>query len=67
MRFEGGKVISREQVSGSKTGITEVRSTAELLPDGSLKTRAEYLKDGEWVPGHAGLYRDDPAAEIRFR
>ena len=46
LRFEGGKVISHERVSGNQHGVTEVRSTSELMPDGSLETRAEYLKDG---------------------
>lgn len=67
LTFEPGRVVSHERVTGNKNGITEVRGVTEIRPDGTLHTRAEYLKNGEWVPGHSGVYREDPSAEVRFR
>jgi hypothetical protein len=40
---------------------------SELQPDGSFHVKAEYLKKGQWVPGHQATYRVDPAAEAVFR
>ena len=62
-----GKMTSREAVTGNANGITEVEATSEVLPDGRLKTAARYLQNGAWVPGHEILYREDPAAEVRFK
>jgi hypothetical protein len=64
LRFEGGKWVAQEAVSGALDGITEVRSTGELLPDGRLRVHAEYLKNGEWVPGRDTLYTEDPSARV---
>jgi hypothetical protein len=67
IEFEGRRMRSVEQVVGSKSGITEVRATAELLDDGRLKTQAEYVQNGKVVPGHGALYEPAPGAEVRFR
>jgi hypothetical protein len=67
MTVEGKKMVNHELVVGNKNGITEVRSTSELTPDGKLVTRAEYLQNGEWVEGHAATYVEDPKAQVRFR
>ena len=67
MTVDGNRQVNHEFVTGNKHGITEVRSTAELTPDGSLKTRAEYLQNGKWVEGHAATYFEAPDAEVRFR
>lgn len=64
---EGRKVTSHEKVSGNAGGATEVRATIELGPDGTMSTKAEFLKDGKWVPGHSIRYREDPKAEVKFR
>ncbi len=65
--FDGNVMSTHERVTGNAHGVTEVRATSELLPDGSLRTSSEYLQNGQWVPGHAGLYRETPGAEVRFR
>jgi hypothetical protein len=65
--LEGGKLVSIEKVKGSKTGITEVKAIHELRPDGSMVSSAQYFKEGQWVPGHAATYREDPKAEVVFR
>jgi len=62
-----GKVITHEQIAGSANGITEVRATSELLPDGGFHVKAEYRKNGDWAPGHEVTYREDAAAAVVFK
>jgi hypothetical protein len=64
--FEGGKILTREEVMGSKEGITEVKATTQLL-DGKLHVKSEYLKNGEWVPGHEITYEEAPEAQVLFK
>ncbi len=64
MTVAGGKYSAHEKVTGQVEGITEVRSTGELLADGTLKVSSEYLKSGQWVPGHAATYRETPDAQV---
>jgi hypothetical protein len=69
-RFEAGRLLTREAVTGSGAGaegVTEVEAVFELLPDGRLRSTARYLKAGQWVPGHQVHYREDPAAKVVFR
>jgi hypothetical protein len=65
--FQDGRLISHEKVTGEGSGITEVRATGEILPDGRLHSKAEYLKNGEWTEGHELFYGVDPTAEVRFK
>lgn len=65
--IEDGKFISHEMVTGNDQGITEVKAVGEVLPDGTMKGSSQYLKNGEWVPGHSIIYVEDPTAEVRFR
>lgn len=58
--FAGNRIISEEEVTGNESGVTEI------LPDGGLSTHSEYLRNGEWVAGHGGRYREDPTAEVHF-
>ncbi len=67
LRREGGKVISHEFVKGEAGGVAEVRATNELLPDGTMTAKSEYLKNGKWEPGHEIVYREDPKAEVVFK
>lgn len=67
MTVEGEKVISRETVAGAAGGVTEVKATTELLPDGTMHLRSEYLKNGAWVPGHEIVYHEDPEAKVVFK
>jgi hypothetical protein len=67
MSFDGSRLVSHEMVTGNENGITEVRSTGEVLPDGRLHSKAEYLQNGEWVPGHEFYYSEDPGAQVVFR
>lgn len=66
MTIEGGKFISHEKVSGEAGGISEVKATSQMRPDGTLHSKALYLKNGQWVDGHEFLYHEDAKAEVRF-
>jgi hypothetical protein len=67
MTVDGGKFTSRETVSGNAQGITEVEAVTELLPDGTMRTTATYLKDGQKVGGREVVYIEDPAAQVIFK
>jgi hypothetical protein len=67
LKIEMGKILTHEMVTGNQTGITEVRGTTELLPDGRLYVRTEYLQNGTWIPGRETYYSEAPEAEVRFK
>lgn len=67
MKFEDGKILSHEYVTGNEQGITEVKAITEVLPDGRFHSKSQYLKNGEWVDGHEVTYREDPKAEVIFK
>jgi hypothetical protein len=67
MQVSDKKVIGTEKVTGDVNGVTEVRSTTEFLPDGTMLTKAEYLKDGKAAGGRETRYKEDPKAEVKFR
>ncbi|UCF65419.1 MAG: hypothetical protein JSW33_06200 [bacterium] len=62
--FKEGQFHSQEFVKGNQNGITEVRAIGELLPDGTLLNKAQYLKDGEWTAWQEVIYREDPTAKV---
>lgn len=65
MNVENGKRFTAlEKVYGNEGGVTEVKSTVELLPDGRMKTSSQYLKDGSWTDGHAITYSEAPDAKV---
>jgi hypothetical protein len=64
--FDNGKIITREVVTGSANGVTEVRATSEIRAN-SFHVKSEYLKNGEWAPGHEVTYKDAPSAVVKFK
>ena len=66
-RVENGALVSHEYVTGNANGITEVKATNELLPDGRMRSRASYFHNGAWEDGREIVYREDSAAKIVFR
>jgi hypothetical protein len=64
---QDGALIGNEKVSGEANGVTEVRSTTRLLPDGRMHMKAEYLQKDAWVPGHEFFYVEDPSASVVFK
>jgi hypothetical protein len=67
MSFSKGQVETHEEVTGSTDGITEVRGTSEIRSDGTFHVKTEYLKNGQWVPGHEATYHSDPTAQVVFK
>jgi hypothetical protein len=67
MTFKDARITSHETVTGSAEGVTEVKATSELRPDGTMHSKSEYLKEGKWVPGHEVTYKEDPKAEVVFK
>jgi hypothetical protein len=67
MSSKDGKFATEELVTGSSGGVTEVKATTELLAGGTLHVKAEYLKNGEWAPGHEVFYKEDPSAKVVFK
>jgi hypothetical protein len=67
MRAEGELLVSHEMVAGAADGITEVRGTFSLRPDGRLHVQTQYLKNGAWVDGRDMDYVDDPQAVVRLK
>ena len=67
MKFENGKIISHEYLTGNKQGITEVKASAEQLPDGRMHSKSQYLKEGKWLDGHEVIYEEDPNAKVIFK
>jgi len=65
--FDGKKYVSHEYVTGNNEGITEVKATGEILPDGRLHSKSQYLKQGEWVDGHEFYYVEAPEAKVIFK
>ena len=67
LETKDGKFITHEDVKGSAGGVTEVRSTSEVLPNGKFHVKAEYLKNGEWTPGHEVTYEEAPESKVVFK
>ena len=67
LEVKEGKFITHEDVKGDANGITEVRGTSELLPEGKFHVKTEYLRKGEWVPGHEVTYEPAPGSKVLFK
>ncbi len=59
--------VTSEPVAGDADGVTEVRGTSEIQPDGKFHVKAEYLKQGQRVTGHEVTCEEDPASEVVFK
>ncbi len=67
LELKEGKFITKEEVKGATEGVTAVRGTSEIRPDGGFHVKAEYLKNGEWTLGHEITYREDAASAVLFK
>jgi len=67
MTFESGKLVTHEFVKGNANGVSEVRGTTEMRPDGTFSQRTEFLKGGKWMPGREAIYKENPTAEVVFK
>lgn len=64
MTASPGHYVARESVSGSAGGVTEVKSTSHITPDGRMRVRSQYFNNGTWVEGHEIMYREDSEAQV---
>lgn len=67
MRADGGALVSHEVVKGDAGGVTEVKATSRVLPDGRLHVKTQHLKDGVWINGRDMYYVQDARAVVRFK
>jgi hypothetical protein len=67
MTITNRTITAVEQVFGTNHGVTEVRSTYQLHPDGTLLNRSQYLKNGEPAGSREVLYKEAPKADVRFK
>jgi hypothetical protein len=67
MAVEDGAFVFHEVVKGAAGGVTEVKATSRLLPDGRLLVKAQHLKDGKWEAARETYYVEDPQAVVRFK
>jgi hypothetical protein len=64
---EGGALVTSEVVKGDADGITEVRGTTRVLPDGRMHVKTQYLKAGKWQDARDVHYVEDREAQVRFK
>jgi hypothetical protein len=68
LTIKDGKFMTSETIQGNAdSGITEVRGTCELLPEGGFHVKSEHLKNGQWSPGHEVTYLPAPDAKVNFK
>lgn len=67
VQFEGKKMLTHEEVSGNENGITQVKATSELLPDGRLRVITKYFKNGAWEDGRDMTYEESSGTQVLFR
>jgi hypothetical protein len=67
MEVKEGKLVTHEEVKGDARGVTKVRGTSEILPDGTFHVKAEHWKNGEWEAGHEVTYQEAPSDEVVFK
>jgi hypothetical protein len=67
LEVKDGKFLGHEDIQGNADGITQVRSTSELLPNGKFHVRSEYLKNGHWTFGREVTYEEVPSARVVFK
>jgi hypothetical protein len=67
MKHEGDQWVGQETIIGAAGGVTEVKSTSKILPDGRLQVKAEYLKDGKASGSREVTYKPAPDAKVIFK
>ena len=56
--IEDDKISYLEKVVGNENGITEVKATVQLLPNGDLHSKTQYFQNEKWVDGHEIYYKE---------
>lgn len=66
LTIEKDKYVGQEDVLGDINGISKVRSTSEILPNGHMKVVAEYFAKGTWSVGRRADYVVSPDSKPKF-
>jgi len=64
---EGGALVTLEEVKGDADGITQVKGTTRLTPEGRMHVKTQYLKKGAWVDGRDVEYEEAKGAVVKYR
>jgi hypothetical protein len=67
MEIDGKVWTSTEKVTGEANGVTEVKASSEVTPEGGFIMKSEYFRNGAWEKGHEIHYKLAPDAEVRFK
>lgn len=67
MKFEDGKLITHEILPKTRDGITEMKAFNEILPDGRMRSKTRFFKNGKWVDAYEVIYVEDPCAKVIFK
>jgi hypothetical protein len=67
MEIDGKVWTSNEKVTGEANGVTEVKASSEVTPQGGFIMKSEYFRNGAWEKGHEIQYKLAPDAEVRFK
>jgi hypothetical protein len=67
LSVEDGAIVTHETVKGAAGGVTEVKATFRVLPDGRLHVKTLYLKEGRWTEARDMHYTETPAATVKFK
>jgi len=65
--MEGGAMVTLEEVKGDADGITQVKGTTRLTPEGRMHVKTQYLKKGAWVDGRDTEYVEAKDAVVKYR
>ena len=63
--LEDGRFVAYEQVSGNQNGITQVKSTSQVM-DGKMHVATQYLKNGAWTEPETRIYTRSNK-QVKFR
>ena len=64
MTVDDGHYVTRETVVGSAGGVTDVKSTSHITPDGRMRITSQYFSNGTWVEGQEIMYHHDDGAHV---
>jgi len=65
--LKNNEFIGIEKVTGSKDGITLVKSVSKFTSKNSFEIKSKYLKKGKWVKGHYIKYKKDNSAKVIYK
>ncbi len=67
VKFEDGRMITHEFVTGNQSGVTEVEATSQIKNDGTMRVTSRFKKNSEWTEPKEIIYFEDSEAEVIFK